>query len=567
MNEDRDRSKRFGHAMKKYPHPKHRWSAPYLIFIALIALQSLAIGIIMLKQHGMGEEILLTHAREMMQRLAAGAIYNASHHLQSAENGARLTKGLVATGILSPEDTPSFEMYLLEMLKNDGEFSGLVYGDNQGKFLYVTRQPSLHGDSYLTKIISFTHGTKHEEIIQRDTDFAIQSRTEINDGFDPRTRPWYAAFRQQKELWTPPYIFYTSRDPGITVSIPLFNQQGQSFGAFGVDIEINSLSDFLAHRKISAHSFAFIVARDGAMAAHSDINRIKKFDKMGHPKLVNITDLSDDPVVSALWAKIGKMNDESLLRGSTFDFAVGGNNYLAVVRSFPGNSRWPWLMTVVAPENDFIGIFRRAKQHHLLRALLYSIGITLLIFFLAARFFKPVRRLLHYAHFDPLTDLYNRRAFFESCNALMSDTGIKAKGIPMCLAMADIDNFKSINDTYGHGVGDEVLIAVAGRLRGALSDKDLIGRYGGEEFVILLFGADTRQGVQVCERLRQTIADTPISTQAGLLYTTLSFGVASLPATSSDLSTSLNNADKALLRAKKAGKNRVVPAEQENAEP
>ncbi len=552
--------------MKIYPHPKHKWSAPYLIFIALIALQSLAVGIIMLKQHGMGEEILLTHAREMMQRLAVGAIYNARRHLQSAENGARLTKGLVETGILSPENTPDFEMYLLEMLKNDGEFSGLVYGDNQGKFLYVTRQPSLHGNNYLTKLISRHDGKKHEEIIQRDENFTIQSRAEIHDGFDPRTRPWYAAFQQQKELWTPPYIFYTSRDPGITVSLPLFDKKGLSFGAFGVDIEINSLSDFLAHRKISAHSFAFIVARDGAMAAHSDINRIKKFDKMGNPQLVNITDLSDDPVVSALWTKIGAMKTDTLLQGSTIDFAVAGKKYLAVVRSFPGNSRWPWLMTVVAPEDDFIGIFRRARQHHLLQALLYSIGITLLIFFLAARFFKPVRRLLHYAHFDPLTDLYNRRAFFESCDALISDTGTKKKDIPLCLAMADIDNFKVINDTYGHGVGDEVLIAVAGRLRGALSDRDMIGRYGGEEFVLLLFGTDIKRGVQVCERLRQAIADTPISTRAGLLGTTLSFGVAPLPTTTSDLSISLNLADKALLQAKKTGKNRVVPAEQETTE-
>ncbi len=547
--------------MKIYPHPKYKWSAPYLIFFSLIALQSLAVGIIMLKQHGMGEEILLTHAREMMQRLADGAIYNARHHLQSAENGARLTRGLVETGILSPMDTPSFEMYLLEMLKNDGEFSGLVFGNNQGKFLYVTRQHSLHGTAYLTKVICLHRGKNREEIIQRDADFTIQSRAEINDEFDPRTRPWYAAFQQQKELWTPPYIFFTSRDPGITVSLPLFDKKGRSFGAFGVDIEINSLSEFLANRKISAHSFAFIVARDGAMAAHSDINRIKKFDKRGNPKLVNITDLSDDPVVSALWTKIGKMNNESLLQGSTIDFAVAGKKYLAVVRSFPGNSRWPWLMTVVAPENDFIGIFRQAKQRHLLQALLYSIGVTLLIFFLAARFFKPVRRLLHHAHFDPLTDLYNRRAFFDSCDTLISNTKTKIKEIPLCLVMADIDNFKAVNDTYGHGVGDEVLIAVAGRLQGALSEKDLIGRYGGEEFVILLFEANAEQGVQVCERLRQTIADAPISTKAGLLSTTLSFGVAPLPTTTPDLSTILNHADQALLQAKNMGKNRVVLAE------
>ncbi len=544
--------------MRLYPHPKHRWSAPYLIFIVLIILQSLLIGIIMLRQHGMGEKILLTHARDMMQRLADGAIYNTRHHLQTAENAARLTRSLVKDGILSPENTPSFEMYFLEMLKNDGNFSGLSFGDNQGKFLYVTRQPSMHGVNYLTKIIYFDEGEKQEIVIQRNADFTVQSRINISDEYDPRTRPWYAAFKQQKLLWTPPYIFFTSRDPGITISLPIADKSGQTIGAFGVDIEINSLSDFLAHRTISAHSSAFIAASDGAMAAHSNIDLIKKFDESGRPQLVNIKDLSHDHVLTMLWSKIGDMDEKILQQGSPLDFSVDGKKYLAVVRSFPENSQWPWLMTVVAPEDDFIGIFRRARQRRLLQALFYSIGVTLIIFLLAARFFKPVRRLLHYAHFDPMTDLYNRRAFFESCETLVSDT--RTTNMPMCLAMVDVDDFKTINDTHGHGVGDEVLIAVARRLRGALSDKDLIGRYGGEEFVILLTKADPRQGVQVCERLRRTIADAPIRTAAGLLKTTVSIGVAPLPPEKSDLPATLNLADQALLRAKNTGKNRVVLA-------
>jgi diguanylate cyclase (GGDEF)-like protein len=544
--------------MRLYPHPKHRWSAPYLIFIVLIIFQSLSVGIIMLKQHGMGEEILLAHAKDMMRRLADGAIYNTSHHLQIAENVASTTKGLVKSDILSPLDITSFERYLLELLKNCGKFSGLSYGDNHGKFLYVTRQPSMHGIDYLTKIITFNDGARREEIIQRNAGFVMQSRTEIDDEFDPRTRPWYAAFKHQKMLWTPPYVFYTSRDPGITVSIPIADKGGQPIGAFGVDIEINSLSVFLAHRKISAHSFAFIVARDGSMAAHSNINLIKKFDEMGQPQLVNIADLSDDRVISTLWSQIGSMDDDTLLQGATLDYFVAGKKYLALVRSFPGNSQWPWLMTVVAPEDDFIGIFRRAKQRHLLQALLYSIGVTLIIFLLAARFLKPVRRLLHYAHFDPMTDLYNRRAFFESSEKLVSDA--RAKNTSLCLAMVDVDDFKAINDTYGHSVGDELLIAIAGRLRGALSDKDLIGRYGGEEFVLLLAGAKPEQGEKVCERLRRVIADAPIQTAVGLLKATISIGVSPLSNEKPDLHTTINQADQALLRAKKSGKNCVVLA-------
>jgi len=543
--------------MKIYPRSQHTWSAPYLIFIGLIILQSLAVGVIMLKQHGMGEKILLTHAKEMMERLADGAIHNTSHHLQSAENTARITSGLITSAILVPHKTESFERYLLEQLKNHESFSGFTYGDQDGKFLYVGRRSALKESNYLTKFITLVNGIKQEYAIQRDNNFVSQGRININDDYDPRTRPWYDAFNQAKLLWTPPYIFYTLREPGITVSVPITDKNDNPTGAFGVDIEITSLSNYLARQRISEHSAAFIVAKGGEMAAHSNINLIKKTDAHGNQQLLNISDLEHDPMLAALWSLIKSRDGSSLLKGSTLDFAVNGKRYLAVVRSFPENSSWPWIMAVVAPENDFIGIFRKAKRKKLLEALIYSIGITLFLFLLAAKFLKPVRRLLHHAHFDPMTNLFNRRAFFEHCEKI--ETKALANNTPLCIAMADVDDFKSINDTYGHGVGDEMLIAIAGRLSGALSDTDLIGRFGGEEFIILLTGADAKRGLHVCERLRWAITDSPIRTSSGQINITVSIGVAPMEG-NPDLQATVNQADLALLRAKNAGKNCVVLA-------
>lgn len=213
-------------------------------------------------------------------------------------------------------------------------------------------------------------------------------------------------------------------------------------------------------------------------------------------------------------------------------------------------------MIVIAPENDFIGTLRKSKQHHLLKALAYSIAITLFIFILAARFFKPIRKLLQHAHFDPLTDLYNRRAFSEISKKLLLYS--QEQKIPVCIAMMDIDNFKTINDTYGHNVGDELLVAIAGRFRSSLSEKDIIGRYGGEEFIVLLTDATPEQGLEVCERLRTTIGDSPIVSAAGLLNATVSIGVAPISDYTQDIEKSLYKADQALLKAKSAGKNQVV---------
>ena len=510
----------------------------------------------MLRQHGMGEEILLTHARDMMLRLAEAAIQHTNSHLQSAENTARITTGLVKSGILAPEKSEELEFYLLELLKNSKSISGITYGDKNGEFLYVSKHPPNNKATYLTKSIDIQGTQKQQRKIYRNSDFSVHSHANMQDDYDPRTRPWFKAFTQQKLLWTPPYIFYTSKAPGITVSIPSANKFGDLIGAFGVDIEISSLSSFLAHRQVSTNSSSFIVTHDGSIAAHSNIEIIKKFSDNGHPKLVNIADLKDNTTITTLWNHINTIDSEALLNGAALDFNANGKKYLAYAQVFPEDSEWPWLMTVIAPENDFIGTLRNSKHNHLLKALAYSIAITLFIFLLAARFLKPIRKLLQHAHFDPLTDLYNRRAFSDISKKLLLYS--KEHKLPVCIAMMDIDDFKNINDTHGHNVGDELLVAIAGRFRSALSEKDIIGRYGGEEFIVLLTDATPQQGLEVCERLRTTISDSPIVSAVGLLNTTVSIGLAPILDYTLDMEKSLYKADQALLIAKNAGKNQVV---------
>jgi len=544
--------------MKRYSRLNNSWSAAHLIFIGLIVIQSLSVGIIMLRQHGMGEEILLAHARDMMLRLADGAIQHTNTHLQSAENTAHITTGLVKSGLLVPEKSEKLEFYFLEILKNSSAISGITYGNNQGEFLYVARQPEGNDATYLTKIINIQGDQKEQKHVHRKPDYSIQSQNLFEDSYDPRTRPWYNAFTEQKLLWTPPYIFYTSQNPGITVSIPSINPSDHLVGAFGVDIEISSLSSFLAHRQVSANSSSFIVTHNGSIAAHSNIETIKKFNDNGQLQLVNITELTENSRITTLWDRITSIDRKELLNGVSLDFNADGKKYLAFAQSFPEDSEWPWIMAVMAPENDFIGTLRKSKRYHLLKALAYSIAITLFLFLLAARFLKPIRKLLQHAHFDPLTDLFNRRAFFEITSKMLKHAN--EQKFPACIAMMDIDNFKSINDTHGHNVGDEILVAIAGRLRSALDEKDIIGRYGGEEFVVLLTDATADQGLKVCERLRGAISDTPIQSADAEIETTVSVGLAPVPDKALDITQTLYLADQALLHAKKAGKNQVVLA-------
>jgi diguanylate cyclase (GGDEF)-like protein len=161
----------------------------------------------------------------------------------------------------------------------------------------------------------------------------------------------------------------------------------------------------------------------------------------------------------------------------------------------------------------------------------------------------------HLATVDDLTGIANRRHFFvlaarEMAWARGRDGGLTAM-------MIDIDHFKNINDEYGHQVGDEVIQVVARRLSRLALPGDVLGRYGGEEFALLAhdLGPDPFASA---ERLRAAVADTPVATRAGALSVTVSVGAASLRADDLDIGTLLGRADRNLLEAKRAGRNRVA---------
>ena len=171
---------------------------------------------------------------------------------------------------------------------------------------------------------------------------------------------------------------------------------------------------------------------------------------------------------------------------------------------------------------------------------------------------KSAQESLHQlASLDPLTGALNRREFFilggrEVGHALQ-------RGQPLTVILFDLDNFKQVNDTYGHAIGDQVLIHITRIVRESLRQDEIIGRYGGDEFVILLPGSDGAQGQQIAERLCEKMASRTIATGKGDLSVTLSLGIAELrQASDLTLETLLAHADHALYTAKRAGRNQLA---------
>lgn len=165
--------------------------------------------------------------------------------------------------------------------------------------------------------------------------------------------------------------------------------------------------------------------------------------------------------------------------------------------------------------------------------------------------------LRHLATRDPLTSLWNHGAIMEILERELARG--QREGSPVGVIMGDLDHFKRINDTHGHMVGDAVLREAAQRMREVLRSYDMIGRYGGEEFLIVLPACDAATTTALAERIRESIAQMIIDPSDQALPVTISFGTtASDQVQAVDAGRLLRTADAALYRAKHAGRNRVV---------
>ena len=164
---------------------------------------------------------------------------------------------------------------------------------------------------------------------------------------------------------------------------------------------------------------------------------------------------------------------------------------------------------------------------------------------------------------DPLTGLLNRRGLLRAAERELARA--KRHGRPLGLIVLDLDHFKSVNDRFGHDVGDEVLREFARRLRATARASDVVARYGGEEFVVLLPETDLERAKRAVGRLLAAVSSRPFTTHAGNLVLTASAGVAVYPAHGRDWAHLFRAADQALYLAKAAGRNRWRLAGSEEA--
>lgn len=361
-----------------------------LLALGLAGLQFIAVLIVVFSSYVSSERALLDHARDLLRDVGNNTIEHSKSFLMPAHGAAVLAARLAQNDVVASDDPALLEQLLFQQLQIATQFSGLYYGARDGSFVYVMRAKG--PAPFRTKIITFRDGQRHTELIWRDDSYNVVLReSDPSDPYDPRTRPWYIrASAERATIWTDPYIFFSSQQPGITLAAPVLDAWGGVRGVMGVDIEISNISEFLSHLKIGETGKALIIHDNGDVIAHPTPSLIKTENDDGTLRFVKIGEFGD-PIARAAFGPLfasGKVAaiTKPVMGSLTYD----KRTYVAVVMP-KINDQLPWTIAVYAPEDDFTNVIRQNRTTNIWIAAAVAAITALIGLGLADYIHRPVR--------------------------------------------------------------------------------------------------------------------------------------------------------------------------------
>ena len=259
-------------------------------------------------------------------------------------------------------------------------------------------------------------------------------------------------------------------------------------------------------------------------------------------EVAQISELVDRGYDYELW-RINPTTDEKHIISAS-DFPVVDPEVQEIILP---NNKWN---LAVSPSEGWVK--KSSVYIKLLISFIISIFVGMFLWMLAKLKISK-EELEGIAFFDRLTGLPNRRLFFEEFDRMIAKSIKQGRLLAVCYM--DLDNFKSINDTYGHTMGDEILKEVSGRCKSVISKSDMMARIGGDEFAFLIYGWESEEEItDILDNIVFKVSQ-PVSFDKSSLIPSISIGVTIFPYDNNDVDTLLKNADTALYKAKNAGKN------------
>ena len=367
-----------------------------VLIAGIIGLEVVTVTAILVWSYITTERVFLGHVRQLMESVAADTIDRSERFLRSAQSAADLTQRLADNAILTRDNPTAMERYFYEQLRLYDQFSGLYFGGVDGSFLFVRRIEGSEPAVFQTKIVSPSENETTVRLLDRDIAFKeLGARVDPTDKYDPRSRPWFQrAIEKEALIWTDPYIFYSSGNPGITTASPVLDRSGKIYGVVGVDIEIAEISQFLARQKIGQHGSAFIMNRNGDVIAFPNLAKLQlPASGAGRALRFPRIDELDDRASRAAFLSIGRPADAfDLNEPLSTSFELDGNTYHAIFAPFR-SAQWPWLMGVYVPEDDFLGAIKENRLHNVYLAILITALACVIGIYLWRSIARPISAL------------------------------------------------------------------------------------------------------------------------------------------------------------------------------
>jgi diguanylate cyclase len=458
----------------------------------------------------------------------------------------------------------------------------VYFGGEDGRFVGISRVSKDLVQFYLREP---TDAQRHVYQVSVPGD---RSRLVRSDAYDPRTRPWYAvALAHDKPVWSRVYNNFHTKEPTITLAKAVRRPDRSLAGVLATDLTLKALSEFLRTLKTSSNGIAFVMDADGYMIATSGKEALYRM-KDGAAERLRVEDMQT-PLIRQAYANVrnwkGTQADAVIAR--EFDTASGPMEIAA--GALGGKYGVDWIAVVVVPRADFMG----GVSHTFVQGVFVAIVCIAIALFLGLtllnRVLRDLRQLTdaakrmgdgeplpslnirrrdelgqlamtfsemeHNLRIDKLTAVFNRASLIAQIGSLRRQLAQKHAERPsFALLFIDLDHFKSINDHHGHGAGDKVLIAVATRLKESVRITDVVARYGGDEFVVLLKGVTDADDVIATEDKIRRIVEEPVQLEHGTACVGVSIGWAMFPEDGEDVDALLKIADQRMFDTKKSRK-------------
>ncbi|HEY0843838.1 MAG TPA: diguanylate cyclase [Noviherbaspirillum sp.] len=415
-----------------------------------------------------------------------------------------------------------------------------------------------------------------------------RSRLLRTDDFDPRLRPWYGiAAGKQGPVWSPAYSDFTTREPTITLARAVRRTDGALTGVLATDVPLKTLTGFLRARKVSDNGIAFVMDGAGFVVATSGGESPFKMAQ-GVPERLRAEDMQTGLIRDAA----ARVIESRLEQGGMAPFlelkgAFGRVDVAA--RSIGRQHGVDWIAVVAVPRSDFMGGMARSMAQGMFIAAVCVLIALVLGLSILNRILRDIRVLTdaarrigegeplpslnirrrdeigqlamsfsemeHNLRIDKLTAVFNRASLIAQIAFLRRQLEQKSIERPsFALLFIDLDHFKKINDQHGHAAGDKALMTVAARLKDAVRVTDVVARYGGDEFVVLLKGITAAEDVIAMEEKIRDVVEQPVPVDHGTVRVGVSIGWAMFPEDGEDVEALLKIADKRMFDTKKSRK-------------